>query len=405
VRSERVTFLFELLPLPALLALVAALPLIVGARAAAAAADGDSATARLEVQALPDCTSREEVAARVAARSRRIHFDDDAAGPTLRALIAAGPRGGAVGELVIVQPDGRTSTRRLSAPSCAAATDAIALIIALTLDPAVAAAAGPATATTSGHPAATAGRPAAAPSRTTATGTVTESAVPPAPTPTPAPSEPPHVSAEPATAPAVAAAPPPPARSGANAEPAVLVASVRPPPVATQGRFGGGAFGQAIFGPAPDALPGIGVYLVAALDRDALWSPAIAISAMHAWSSALIEPGGTATFTLDAASLDACALRLHLAFWEARACATALYGRLAATGSDTYSPASASRPFAAIGGAALMSVELGQLFELTGRIGAAASLVRDSFAFSPTVFHRTAAVTVTAGLGVGVRFP
>jgi hypothetical protein len=350
VRSERVTFLLCLLPLPTLLPLVAGLALLVVPRVAVAA-DSDAATAnaRLEVQAHPDCTSREEVAARVAARSRRIHFDDDATGPTLRAVIAADPRGGAVGELVIVQPDGRRSTRRLAAPSCAEATDAIALIIALTLDPTVAAA-----------------------------------------TPTPASSKP----AGPAHLPVAP-----------DTEPSVVVASSLQPPVAKQRHFGGGALGQAIFGPAPGALPAVGVYLIAALDRDALWSPAVVLSATHAWSSGLVEPGGTATFTLDAASVDACVLRLHLAFWEARACATALYGRLAASGSETYSPASASRPFAAAGGAALMSVALGQLFELTGRVGAGASLIRDSFAFSPAVFHRTAAVTVTAGLGVGVRFP
>ena len=116
--------------------LLCALLLLPAIDAAAAPPEPAAASARLEVQALPECTTREELAARVAARSRRIHFDDDkAVGPTVRAAIAAAPRGGAVGELVIVQPGGKSSSRRLSAPSCAEATDAIALIIALTLDP------------------------------------------------------------------------------------------------------------------------------------------------------------------------------------------------------------------------------------------------------------------------------
>jgi hypothetical protein len=398
VRTERVTFL-----------LAALLPLILLPRVAAADGDAATANARLEVQALPDCTTREEVAARVAARSRHIHFDDDAAGPTLRALIAAGPRGGAVGELVIIQLDGRSSTRRLSAPSCAEATDAIALIIALTLDPAAAATSGHPTTQPASRPATATGHPAASPSRTPTTSTGTEST-----TTTSTPSDPARASSgtpsirEPpptrAATTATAAPAPPAARVAPDPERPVVVAS-SPPPVATQRRFGGGALGQAIFGPAPGALPSVGIYLVAALDRDAVWSPALVVSATHAWSSGLVEPGGTAAFTLDAASLDACALRLHLGFWEARACATALYGRLAASGSETYSPASTSRPFAAAGGAVLMSLALGPLFELTGRVGAGASLIRDSFAFSPAVFHRTAAVTVTAGLAVGVRFP
>ncbi|HSY38451.1 MAG TPA: hypothetical protein VLA79_02955, partial [Polyangia bacterium] len=91
--------------------LLGALLLFSVTQAAAAPAELSSASARLEVQALPDCTTREELAARVTARSRRIHFDDEqATGPTVRAVIAHGPHG-AVGELVIVQPDGRTSSR------------------------------------------------------------------------------------------------------------------------------------------------------------------------------------------------------------------------------------------------------------------------------------------------------
>jgi len=375
-----------------------ALLLLSVTEADAAPAELASASARLEVQALPDCTTREEVAARVAARSRRIHFDDEqATGPTVRAVIAHGPHG-AVGELVIVQPDGRTSSRRLSAASCVEATDAIALIIALTLDPLSAAAS-------------TGAAPSAAPGRPGAT------ALPPsAPrsAPTPTANEPPRSPAEaiPARRPAAAQPPESPARPEREAPPPAsvdrgpTVISAPPAPlVVTRSRFGGGATGQAIFGLAPGALPGLGVYLIAALDREALWSPALVLTGTHAWSNGLSETGGTAAFTLDALTLDACPLRLHLAPAEARACGTALYGRLDASGSDTYAPATASRPFVSAGGALLLSLELGRLFEVTGRFGAGASLIRDSFAFTPAVFHRTAAVTVAAGLGLGVRFP
>jgi hypothetical protein len=129
------------------------------------------------------------------------------------------------------------------------------------------------------------------------------------------------------------------------------------------------------------------------------------VAGTHAWSSGLLEPGGTAAFTLDAVTLEACALRLHLAPLEARACGAALYGRLGASGSETYSPATTARPFAAAGGALLLFLQLGRGFELSGRFGASASLIRDSFAFTPAIFHRTAAVTIAAGLGLGLRFP
>jgi hypothetical protein len=367
-------------------------PLLVSVTGGSAAAgEPNIASARLEVHALPDCTTREELAARVAARSRRIHFDDDAPGPTLRAIIAPAPRGGAVGELQITEPGGRSSTRRISAPSCAEATDAIALIIALTLDPTAAA--------TTRAPAASPS-PAPHPPAETPPGPSApappdgEAASHPAPPPAPGPSKP--VAPAPVRPASVAPAP---EDSGA-----VVVASPAPP-VATSPRFGGGAAAEGVSGPAPDPLLGFAVYLLAALDRDALWSPAAIVRGTHAWSNSLVEPGGTARFTLDAVTLDACLLRVHSSAFEARACASGLYGRLAATGSETYAPATASRPYVAAGGALALSAQLGRLLELSGRLGGGASLVRDSFAFSPTVFHRTAAATFSASLGIGLRFP
>src|SRR5262249_33929270 len=103
--------------------------------------------------------------------------------------------------------------------------------------------------------------------------------------------------------------------------------------------------------------------------------------------------------------VDACGLRLKLGPAEARACVTGLLGRISANGSETYSPASPRRPFAAAGGAALLRLSLGRFLEVSGRIALAASLVRDSFYFTPTVFHRADAVTLSTSLGLGVHFP
>jgi hypothetical protein len=367
-------------------------PLVLGlgtVTGVAVAGEAATASARLEVRALPECTTREELAARVAARSRRIHFDDEGPGPTLRAVITPAPRGGAVGELQISEPGGKSSTRRISAPSCAEATDAIALIIALTLDPTAAALATPPPAAT---PAAS--PPAAAPAETA-----------PAPT-APAPPRAGEASGGSPTAPrpeiSRPRAPVVPPPSDETSDGGVARSA---PPVAAKARFGGGIAGEVVSGPAPHVLPGLGVYLLAALDRDALWSPAAILRGTHAWENGLSESGGTAAFTLDAVTLDACLLRLAASGFEARACATGLYGRLTATGSETYSPATASRPYAAAGGALVLSAAIGRLLEISGRAGGAASLVRDSFAFSPTVFHRTAPSTLTASLGIGLRFP
>ena len=97
--------------------------------------------ARLDVDASPSCSTRDELIARVAARSTRIQFVNDAAGvPALTARIEVGARGVVIADLTVVEPDGRKFARRLEAPSCAAATDALALVVAITLDPSAAAA-------------------------------------------------------------------------------------------------------------------------------------------------------------------------------------------------------------------------------------------------------------------------
>ncbi len=153
-------------------------------------------------------------------------------------------------------------------------------------------------------------------------------------------------------------------------------------------------------------MPGIRVGARVTRDRaGSVWSPALVLSVVHAWTGDLGEPGGTAAFTLDAANLDACPVRLAAAGrWEARACASLLVGRLEAAGSNTYAPASAARPFAAGGASLLVAAGLGPRLVLGARFEAAASWTRDAYAFSPTVFHRAAAVTLAAGLSLGLRF-
>jgi hypothetical protein len=118
-----------------------------------------------------------------------------------------------------------------------------------------------------------------------------------------------------------------------------------------------------------------------------------------------VETGGTAAFTLEAATLDACALRVHLSRLEGRACASTLVGRLLASGSGTSNQASVPRPFATAGASAVFSAGLGSRVELSARVGAGVTLVRDWYVFGPNLFHRAARVTVDASLGLGVRLP
>jgi hypothetical protein len=352
LRSEPVT--------RALAAVLAAA--IGGASGPAAAASPAPVTASFELTAAPECTTREEVAARIAARSSRIRLDagDGVASATrLRAAIAPGTGGAIVAELTIAQPGSAASVRKLTARSCADAADAVALVIVVALDP---------TSLAGGAPS----PPAAAPE----------------PAPPPAPAPPPPLAVPPPAEPEVAA-----------------VAAPPPPPVPAQARFGASAVGQALFGPVPGAMLGMGVEATAALDRESIWSPALVLRATHAWKDGVMAVGGIAAFALDALALDVCPLRVHAAVLHARACGAALVGRLAATGSYTYSPRTEHLPFATLGGAIILTLDLGEHLIVSARGGLGTSQTRETFAFSPVQFHRIAAVTLDLDLGIGVRFP
>jgi hypothetical protein len=306
---------------------------------------------RLEVRGAAGCTSRSDLTARIEARSSRIVVADDAGVSAQVAVVSQRP-GAVAADLVLATAGAEQPPRRVVARSCAEVADAVALIIAVTLDPNL-------------RPAPDAPPP------------------PPAPTPEerPAPATPPA----PPVAVAPAAAPPPTAKRGTGAQ------------------LGAYAAGQAIVGPASAVMPGVAIQVMAALDREGPWAPALFVGAAHVWRSDLSEPGGKASFTLDAATLDACPLRLRWSRLAARPCAAALVGRLAARGSDTENAASSARPFAAAG--ASVTASLGSTVELSARLGAGVTLIRDSYELGASVFHRAAPVTFSASLGIGTRWP
>jgi hypothetical protein len=306
---------------------------------AGAAPEAASTTARLELRGVADCISRSELATRVAARSPRILFVEDAAISANVALVSA-RAGNVVAELVLTTAGTEPAPRRIVARSCAEAADAIALMIAVTLDP------------TS--------------------------------VPTTEPDQPVK-----------------------GPEPPVTVESPAPPaPVTsepTRRNFGAYVAGETIFGPAPSVMPGIALHGMAALDRNGVWAPALFVGLTHAWRSDLSQTGGAASFTLDAASVDACPLRFGGSRLAVRPCASALVGRLASTGSDTEQGASAARPFSAAGAA--LTATFGATVELYARLGIGVTLLRDSYEFGGMTFHRAGRITTTASLGIGLHWP
>ncbi len=149
-------------------------------------------------------------------------------------------------------------------------------------------------------------------------------------------------------------------------------------------------------------MPGVALYAMAALERAGWWSPALIVGATHVGRGDLAEPGGRASFALDAGSLDLCPLRLRWAWLEARPCGSALVGRMSARGSYTVNGASASRPFAVAGAA--VTAGFGSTITLSLRLAVGVTVVRDSYEFASDVFYRAGLVTTSASLGVGVRW-
>jgi hypothetical protein len=317
--------------------------------------------ARLDVIASSDCTSRSDLIARVRARSPRIRFADDDVTFDIRAEFTATPAGSVAGSVALASTGTKPSVRRVLGRSCGDAADAVALIIAVTLDPSAAvreqsAAKSEARAVAPPVPAG----PVAAASHETAKSDSLGQHMPGA-------------SAAPA------------ARSRISV--AVQVAA------------------QALLGPAPKIMPGIALYATIGIERSALWSPAVLLGVSHAWRTGIDEQGGTAAFTLNAASADACPVRLRWGPVDARPCASVLMGLLGASGSQTRNRATESgRPFWVVGGAAVATVELSDLVEVTARVAVGRNLVRDSFVFTPVVFHQVPALTAAASLGIGLRF-
>jgi hypothetical protein len=340
---------------------------------------------RLEVRAPGACTSQSDLAARIAARSPRIEVVN-AAPLSAQVTVSAARPGNVVADLVLASPGVESTERRVVARSCAEAADGAALIIAVTLDPSLPRNRTPDRARESPP--------------TNSDGAASR----PAPGTPPAPAPGGETANAPATRPTVEPQAPPAAARGAA--PVAASAEARPPGVPSAARrreLGAALAGQTVFGAAPSVMPGVALYVTAALDRDGVWAPAVFLGAMHVWRSDLAPTGAAASFTFDAASVDLCPLRLRWSLLAVRPCGSVLVGRLAAQGSHVTQAASVARLFGAAGAA--LSASFGSRLQLWARLGVGATLIRNSYEFGNDVFFRAAPLTISASLGIGRSWP
>jgi hypothetical protein len=375
------------------------------------AQSSDSARAHLQLSAPSSCTTASALMARVRLRSRHIQFVDDRSGvPVLGVTIRVAAKQPVAAELTLVWPDGRRSERRVVDASCSQAVDALALLIALALDPNLQQSAAPGDAARPEGPAAASGVDAngvggAAVASGAGSGAAANGAGPAA------------AASGAGSAATVSGAGPASATGHAlAAQPATHEpdGDAIQPPAAAAGQdqdslsidhFAVGLAAQLIGGAAPQWMPGFVALLSVAFGRSAPWAPLLQLEAAHAFSGTTSEPGGRASFQLDTARLDLCALGWAGGPLALRGCIAGALGRLAAHGEDTYSPASSGRLWASLAALLLVNVDVGSHLEIQASAALNAPLRRDAYAFAPDVFYRAAVLGLDLRLGMGVRFP
>ena len=277
-----------------------------------------------------------------------------------------------------IDPGATPTTRRVVARSCAEAVDAVALIIAVTLGQA--------------SPEGDSGEQPIGTPETGASGTTATAATDP----------------KSKTGTADAPKPPPPAGTPDASDPGQPDDTEPPSEPGSAYRLNVEAHlgAEAVVGPAPEAMPGALLYALVALDGDRVFSPGAALGITRALRTGMVTPGGTADFTLDAVTIDLCPLRFGPSFIDVRPCAAALLGRLTVEGRDTLNaPGEIQRPFYVLGGSVLVAGRFGWILEPSLRAALGANLWRDSFAFTPNVFHEVPPLTLSVSLGFGVRVP
>jgi hypothetical protein len=334
------------------------------------------------VTSTKSCGSKEQLVLRVKSRLPGARFVEQEGELRVHARFTPGEGGRTAGELFLVREGEDLLLRALEATSCDDAVDGIALILAVTLDPTIAI-------ESEAEPAA-ASLPSTPPGSEGQQGAPTSAGSPSNSEPRATASLGNEYPSDPGSVPDYLAddeAESPKSRADA--------------PWFVSGTIGG----EGAWGPAPQAMPGVSGYVMVGLAAPSVWSPAVAIGGVSLWSPDLEQPGGTASFTLDAVTLDGCPVRFAFRPFEARACASALIGRFAATGSNTRNPTSTTRPFVALGGLGVLAWDVGSHVEVSARLAPRANLYRDDFEFAERVFRAVPALTLSASLGVGLRWP
>jgi hypothetical protein len=138
------------------------------------------------------------------------------------------------------------------------------------------------------------------------------------------------------------------------------------------------------------AAPGAGVF-----------SPVLELGGGASLAPATSAANGTATFAWLTAHADAYLVRWAIGSRVLlRAGASGDFGALLASGQQTVSPASSSRPWASLGAAAELEVPLGPRWSLDAAVAVEAPLRRDRYAFGSRDFFEVRALVATSAVSL-----
>ncbi|MGA3120910.1 MAG: hypothetical protein ABSF69_09095 [Polyangiaceae bacterium] len=372
-------------------------------------ADSPATAVRLEFVAPPGCPNAADFESRVRSRVGSIRTPPSGApARLLRGEVQTSSKG-AVGRILVIEPNGRTSERTIVAADCRQATEAIGLMAALAI--------------VAGGPI----EPAAAPAGTRPSAPA--NAAPAASVSPPAVSAPPPAVA--ASPPAVAATAPPPAPL---ASPPPMVPQASPPalpPLASASGAGsphftpardatglgatrfagrptwsvhGSAAAISTWGMAPGPTQGVAALVgVAVAQGESMWVPSLRVGLTYTVDREFSYSQGAASFGLGAGVIEACPLSApFLSRWIFRPCAIAEYGVLRAAGSDTYLPHSTDRPWAAVGVEASAGIAALGPLSVEIALGALVALDRDQFVLGSASVFDVPKIVGQATLGLGL---
>lgn len=204
--------------------------------------------------------------------------------------------------------------------------------------------------------------------------------------------------ATPAAPPAVPASPPPPAESTSKTD----FTPAPPSQEAATFSLGGGALGGVMGGVAPTLALYEGGYVGLTITNAAAWSYGFRLAAFRSQRSTETSLGGL-EMRLLALRASACPLRRG-AQWFAEVCATFDAGSLRGRGYDAIEPQTQNSFWYGPGLSLGLGTSLFDMVSIGVEFGALAPLARDRFYFAPDLTaHRVPVMAGYVGLGLGLR--